>query len=442
MTPPAVVALRSRGSRGAELAGKGGMLSPATWAPPEALKPRSALGGSAWLWAPSTSPTLHGHLRRPRVPYEDLAGALFLRGRSAPVGLALRLQPPHSPPRPRSIAPRSPAGGPGAPISPRAPGHRGELLLGDEPADQAGQARELEDEVLVSVDALRRAVCFGAGVESPSQQDGFDRLLLLRDQSCTQVLTVAVEESLGEGREATSARHTDAARERPRSAYAPHSPRHRPRRRRGGRLAKALRPPPPPRPAHLPLPAQRYWLSAASSSGGCRLDRPGRPRAPPARAPRSRTPARDGLTLHRPPRASTHPWLAEHALWPAAPSCPEPHSSSWRSWPQSKPGAETIEELTLEAPLVLPEQGAIALQVSVGAADEEGRARDGDPLRPEGTGGRVVPERAGSLCPVAEPGAPERSTSGRPRAPSRSTSTPLYDAWPRWGSSTAPPSRA
>src|SRR5205085_5767106 len=38
-------------------------------------------------------------------------------------------------------------------------------------------------------------------------------------------------------------------------------------------------------------------------------------------------------------------------------------------------GAESVEELTLEAPLVLPEQGAVQLQLTVGDPDESGRRR-------------------------------------------------------------------
>ena len=50
-------------------------------------------------------------------------------------------------------------------------------------------------------------------------------------------------------------------------------------------------------------------------------------------------------------------------------------------------GAPEVEELTLEAPLLLPEQGAVQIQVSVGAADERGERAISIHSRPEGSEG-------------------------------------------------------
>ncbi|MFE3360551.1 type I polyketide synthase, partial [Streptomyces californicus] len=68
----------------------------------------------------------------------------------------------------------------------------------------------------------------------------------------------------------------------------------------------------------------------------------------------------------------THPWLADHAvadviLLPGAALL----ELAIRAGDQV--GCGRVDELTLEAPLVVPETGSIALQVSVAAPDEEGR---------------------------------------------------------------------
>ncbi|HXS47239.1 MAG TPA: type I polyketide synthase, partial [Solirubrobacterales bacterium] len=67
-----------------------------------------------------------------------------------------------------------------------------------------------------------------------------------------------------------------------------------------------------------------------------------------------------------------------------------------------------MEELTLQAPLILPEQGAVALQVSVGAADEEGRREVSVHSRPDaGAEGEWSLHAEGALSdgatPVPEP---------------------------------------
>ncbi|MEU2871367.1 type I polyketide synthase, partial [Streptomyces olivoreticuli] len=68
----------------------------------------------------------------------------------------------------------------------------------------------------------------------------------------------------------------------------------------------------------------------------------------------------------------THPWLADHAV---AGSVLLPGTAfvelAIRAGDQV--GCDLLEELTLEAPLVLPEHGGVQLQLSVGAPDASGR---------------------------------------------------------------------
>jgi len=67
----------------------------------------------------------------------------------------------------------------------------------------------------------------------------------------------------------------------------------------------------------------------------------------------------------------THPWLADHAVHGTA-ILPGTAFVEMALKAAEQVGAAGIDELTLEAPLVLPERGAVQVQVSVGAADEDG----------------------------------------------------------------------
>ncbi|MDQ0841394.1 type I polyketide synthase [Streptomyces sp. V1I6] len=68
----------------------------------------------------------------------------------------------------------------------------------------------------------------------------------------------------------------------------------------------------------------------------------------------------------------THPWLADHVV---ADTVVVPGAAFVELAVRAgdEVGCETVEELTLEAPLVLPETGAVQLRVTVGASDGQGR---------------------------------------------------------------------
>ncbi|MER7468445.1 SDR family NAD(P)-dependent oxidoreductase [Streptomyces sp. NPDC097981] len=68
----------------------------------------------------------------------------------------------------------------------------------------------------------------------------------------------------------------------------------------------------------------------------------------------------------------SHPWLADHR---AADTVMLPGTAfvELALHAAQRAGTDFVEELTLEAPLVLPEQGALQLRVSVAAPDEAGR---------------------------------------------------------------------
>ncbi|MGW0828660.1 type I polyketide synthase, partial [Streptomyces sp. NPDC002845] len=97
----------------------------------------------------------------------------------------------------------------------------------------------------------------------------------------------------------------------------------------------------------------------------------------------------------------THPWLADHAvlgtvLFPGAGLVELALHAARRT------GYELLDELTLQAPLQLPDEGAVELQVQVGGADSDGRRSvtvhtrpAAAPARGHGTGGTDGGDRTG-----------------------------------------------
>ncbi|WP_329025628.1 type I polyketide synthase [Streptomyces sp. NBC_00690] len=68
----------------------------------------------------------------------------------------------------------------------------------------------------------------------------------------------------------------------------------------------------------------------------------------------------------------THPWLADHAVAGTV-LLPGAAFVELAVRAADEVGHHTVEELTLQAPLLIPADGAVRLQVRVGAADEQGR---------------------------------------------------------------------
>ncbi|MER6128543.1 SDR family NAD(P)-dependent oxidoreductase [Streptomyces sp. NPDC001795] len=79
----------------------------------------------------------------------------------------------------------------------------------------------------------------------------------------------------------------------------------------------------------------------------------------------------DGYLLTGRLSLSTHPWLADHAVSGTA-ILPGTAFLELALLAADRVDCHTVEELTLEAPLVLPEQGAVHLQVTVGEPGEQG----------------------------------------------------------------------
>ncbi|GDY42842.1 hypothetical protein SANT12839_037240 [Streptomyces antimycoticus] len=80
----------------------------------------------------------------------------------------------------------------------------------------------------------------------------------------------------------------------------------------------------------------------------------------------------DGLLLTGRISAQTHPWLLDHAVMGSV-LLPGTAFVELAVRAGDQAGCDQVEELTLEAPLALPETGGVQLQLSVGASDGSGR---------------------------------------------------------------------
>ncbi|HZN19848.1 MAG TPA: SDR family NAD(P)-dependent oxidoreductase, partial [Micromonosporaceae bacterium] len=120
-----------------------------------------------------------------------------------------------------------------------------------------------------------------------------------------------------------------------------------------------------------PFQRQRYWLHAAGGRGdaaGLGLASTGHPLLAAAVT----LAGNGGLLLTGRLSARAHPWLADHTvagttLVPAALLV----ELAFRAGDEA--GCARVDELTLETPLVLPGQGGVQVQVSVGEPDPSGR---------------------------------------------------------------------
>ncbi|GAA2101520.1 type I polyketide synthase [Streptomyces albiaxialis] len=116
---------------------------------------------------------------------------------------------------------------------------------------------------------------------------------------------------------------------------------------------------------------QRYWLSGSGTTqdaAGLGL-RPVEHPLVPAAVPMA---GADTVVLTGRISTVTHPWIAEHAVQGAA-ILPGTGYVDLAIRAGDQVGCSRVEELVLEAPLVLPEKGGVQLQVTVGAPDEQGR---------------------------------------------------------------------
>ncbi|WP_431607862.1 type I polyketide synthase [Streptomyces griseocarneus] len=137
----------------------------------------------------------------------------------------------------------------------------------------------------------------------------------------------------------------------------------------------------------VPLPTyafrhQRYWLDAPHSAGdatGLGLG----PADHPLLGAVVTLADSDGLLLTGRLSTHTHPWLADHVVMGNV-LLPGTAFVELALRAGDHAGCDRLEELTLQAPLLLPEHGAgVVVQVSVGQADDSGRRTFGIYSRPD-----------------------------------------------------------
>ncbi|WP_146620561.1 type I polyketide synthase, partial [Streptomyces sp. Amel2xB2] len=104
----------------------------------------------------------------------------------------------------------------------------------------------------------------------------------------------------------------------------------------------------------------------------------------------------DGVLFTSRLSLSTHPWLADHVVMGQI-LVPATALLDVAVRAGDEVGCDRIEELTLAAPLVLPEQGAVQLQAWVGAPDQDGSRRINLYARPDGADEEAWVAHAGGV---------------------------------------------
>jgi malonyl CoA-acyl carrier protein transacylase len=149
-----------------------------------------------------------------------------------------------------------------------------------------------------------------------------------------------------------------------------------------------------------PFQRKRYWLSAGS--GGADATAIGQRTAEhPLLGAVVEDPRGEGLTLTGRISVQSHPWLADHAIT-ATVILPGTAFLELALRAAQEVDAQSVEELTLQAPLLVPQEAAVALQVNIGP-EEQGRREISIHSRPEGADQEWATNASGTLAAEALP---------------------------------------
>jgi mycoketide-CoA synthase len=136
----------------------------------------------------------------------------------------------------------------------------------------------------------------------------------------------------------------------------------------------------------VPLPTypfqhKRYWLEPTTSvdAAAMGLDSAGHPLL----AAEVEVADRDHRILTGRLSAAEHPWLADHVVFGTR-LLPGTAFAELALHAAARHDARTVRELTLESPLILPEDGAVRIQITVDEPDEEGHRTFSVHSRPDG----------------------------------------------------------
>ncbi|GAA1298625.1 hypothetical protein GCM10009634_55320 [Saccharothrix xinjiangensis] len=127
---------------------------------------------------------------------------------------------------------------------------------------------------------------------------------------------------------------------------------------------------------------RRYWLTSAGPAGDAESFGLLAGEHPMLSAV-VEAPSTGGVVLTGRLSRSTHGWLADHAVHGTV-LVPGTGLVELAVRAGDQVGCDVVEELTLEVPLLLPDQGALALRVTAEGADESGRRTLSIHSRPEG----------------------------------------------------------
>ncbi len=168
--------------------------------------------------------------------------------------------------------------------------------------------------------------------------------------------------------------------------------------------------PPAPRPVRLPTYAfqrERFWLEQPASGGDVSMAGQAAVEHPLLSAAVHMA-ASDGWLFTGRLSLVTHPWLADHGSMGVA-IFPPAALAELALHAGAEAGCDLLRELNLTEPLSLPEQGAVQIQLSVAAADEEGQRALGVYARREGEQGEASAwtKHASGLLSQAGPEGPE-----------------------------------
>jgi NADP-dependent 3-hydroxy acid dehydrogenase YdfG/acyl carrier protein len=133
-----------------------------------------------------------------------------------------------------------------------------------------------------------------------------------------------------------------------------------------------------------PFQHERYWVNAGAAAGDVTtagLDVPDHPLLGAA----VWLADSDGVVLTGRLSVDTQPWLADHRIGDTI-LFPGTGFVELALHAGRLVGCDTLAELTLSTPLVLPDHGGVAVQVTVGAPGDDGSRRVSVHSRPEGTG--------------------------------------------------------